>query len=146
MFERSKTTALKDNAVSAGEFATSLAKDKKFRKELLSAISHGTIAQRRASRKIGLIAVVARLTNDVKLMRELRKMVGSLDKAWTRVEKKRSHKLRNVLILLGIGGVAAAATRPSISTTPSGTCPASRWTGPPWSRCSTSRRSRSAAS
>jgi uncharacterized membrane protein len=114
MFERSTTSALKDNAVSAGEFATSLAKDKKFRKELLSAISHGTIAQRRASRKIGLIALVARLTNDVKLMREVRKMVGSLDKAWTRAEKKRSHKLRNVLILLGVGGAAVAATRPAV--------------------------------
>jgi uncharacterized membrane protein len=123
MFERSKTSALKDNAMSAGEFATSLAKDKKFRKELLSAISHGTIAQRRASRKIGLLAVVTRLTNDPKLKREVRKMVGSLDKAWTRVEKKRSHKLRNVLILLGIGGVAAAATRPEVRNKVTGAVP-----------------------
>jgi len=123
MFERSKTTALKDNAVSAGEFATSLAKDKKFRKELLSAISHGTLAQRRASRKIGLLAVVTRLTSDPKLKREVRKMVGSLDKAWTRVEKKRSHKLRNVLILLGIGGVAAAATRPQVRNKVMGAAP-----------------------
>ena len=125
MFERSKTTALKDNAVSAGEFATSLAKDKKFRKELLSAISHGTLAQRRASRKIGLLAVVTRLTSDPKLKREVRKMVGSLDKAWTRVEKKRSHKLRNVLILLGIGGVAAAATRPEVRNKVTGAVPSS---------------------
>ena len=125
MFERSKTTALKDNAVSAGEFATSLAKDKKFRKELLSAISHGTLAQRRASRKIGLLAVVTRLTSDPKLKREVRKMVGSLDKAWTRVEKKRSHKLRNVLILLGIGGVAAAATRPELRNKVTGVVPSS---------------------
>jgi uncharacterized membrane protein len=123
MFERSKTSALKDNAMSAGEFATSLAKDKKFRKELLSAISHGTLAQRRASRKIGLLAVVTRLTNDPKLKREVRKMVGSLDKAWTRVEKKRSHKLRNVLILLGIGGVAAAATRPEVRNKVTGAVP-----------------------
>ena len=114
MFERSKTTALKDNAASVSEFATSLAKDKKFRKELLSAISHGTIAQRRASRKIGLLALATRLTNDPKLKREVRKMFGSLDRAWTRVEKKRSHKLRNLLILLGIGGAAAAATRPEV--------------------------------
>src|SRR3954452_15312437 len=107
MFQRSKTTALKDNAASAGEFASSLAKDKKFRKELLSAISHGTIAQRRASRKIGLFAVATRLTNDPKLKREVKKMVASLDRAWSRVEKKRSHKLRNFLLLLGIGGAAA---------------------------------------
>jgi len=50
MFRRSKKSALKANAASASDFASSLAKDKKFRKELLSAISHGTVAQRRAAR------------------------------------------------------------------------------------------------
>ena len=44
MFEQSKTAKLKDSAASASDFAASLAKDRKFRKELLSAISHGTTA------------------------------------------------------------------------------------------------------
>jgi uncharacterized membrane protein len=115
MFGRSsRTSALKDSAASASDFASSLAKDKKFRKELLSAISHGTLAQKRAARKVGFLAAMMRLGNDPKLKRELNKMVSSLDKAWTRVEKKRSHKLRNFLLLLGIGGAAAAATRPQV--------------------------------
>ena len=40
----------------------------------------------------------------------------SLDKAWSRVEKKRSHKLRNTLIVAGIGGgvAAAAAAAPKL--------------------------------
>jgi uncharacterized membrane protein len=102
MLKRSKTQ-------SATDFAGSLAKDKKFRKELLSAISHGTIAQRRAARKIGLFAVATRLANDPKLKRELKKMTASLDRAWSRVEKKRSHKLRNTLLVLGgVGGAVAA--------------------------------------
>src|SRR3954469_19124342 len=107
MFGSSKT---KD----ATNFASSLAKDKKFRKELLSAISHGTIAQRRAARKVGFYAAMLRLTNDPKLPREGSKMVTRLDKAWGRVEKKRSHKLRNTLLLLGLGGAAAAASRPEV--------------------------------
>src|SRR6187399_1225938 len=102
MLERNKTTALKESAGSASEFAASLAKDKKFRKELLSAISHGTVAQRRAARKVGFYAAMLRLKQDPKLRRELNRMVSSLDKAWARVEKKRSHKLRNTLIVLGI--------------------------------------------
>ena len=115
MFGRSRTTALKDNAASASEFASSLAKDKKFRKELMSAISHGTLAQRRAQRKIGFFALASRLGNDPKIRRELKKMVNSLDKAWNRVEKKRSHKLRNVLLLGGVaGGAAAAASSSSV--------------------------------
>jgi uncharacterized membrane protein len=110
MFERSRTAALKDNAASATEFASALAKDKKFRKELVSAMRHGTIANRRARRKIGFVAVVTRLSRDPKLKRELDKMMRSLDKAWSRIEKKRSHKLRNTLLVAGgVGGAVAAA-------------------------------------
>jgi uncharacterized membrane protein len=119
MFGRSTTDKAKDSA----GFAASLAKDKKFRKELMSAISHGTLAQRRAQRKIGFFAVATRLGNDPKIRRELKKMASSLDKAWTRVEKKRSHKLRNFLLLLGIGGAAAAATRPEVRNRVTGAVP-----------------------
>jgi len=123
MFQRSRTTALKDNAASATEFASSLAKDKKFRKELLSAISHGTIAQRRAARKVGFFAAATRLGSDPKLKRELNKMVASLDKVWSRVDKKRSHRLRNFLLILGIGGGAAAAAMPQVRKKVTGQLP-----------------------
>jgi uncharacterized membrane protein len=124
MFERSRTAKLKDNAASASEFAAALAKDKKFRKELLSAISHGTLAQRRAARKVGFYAAMLRLKNDQKIRRELNKMVSSLDKAWSRVEKKRSHKLRNVLIVVGLGGAAAAAaSKPAVRNKVTGAVP-----------------------
>jgi uncharacterized membrane protein len=131
MFRKSKTTALKENAASASEFASALAKDKKFRKELLSAISHGTLAQKRAARKIGFFAAMMRISNDPKLRRELNKMVASLDKAWARVEKKRSHKLRNLLIALGIGGAAAAAaSRSEVRNKVTGSMPKSGGTSP----------------
>jgi uncharacterized membrane protein len=123
MFKRSRTTALRENAASASEFASSLAKDKKFRKELLSAIRHGTIAQRRASRKLGFVAAVTRLGTDPKLKRELNKMVGSLDKVWSRVEKKRSHKLRNAILIVGIGGGAVAAAMPKVRNKLNGQLP-----------------------
>jgi uncharacterized membrane protein len=109
VLKRTRRDVLKDNATSAAEFATALAKDKKFRRELAAAVTHGTIARRRAARKIGLLATVSRMTGDPKLRRELNKVVRSLDNAWARVEKKRSHKLRNTLIVGGIAGAAAAA-------------------------------------
>jgi uncharacterized membrane protein len=108
VFKRTKTQALKENAASATELAAALAKDKKFRKELLSGISHGVVARRRASRRIGFVAAATRIAADSKLKNELRKMTNSLEKAWGRVEKKRSHKLRNTLIVAGLGGAAAA--------------------------------------
>ena len=119
MLRSTKTQAVKDSAVSAAELAASLAKDKKFRKQLLSAVGHGTIAKRRAQKRIGFFAAATRLAADPKLKIELRKMTQHLDKAWGRVEKKRSHKLRNFLIVVaGIGAAVAAAaphTRKKVS-------------------------------
>jgi uncharacterized membrane protein len=112
VLRRTRRDVLKENATSAAEFATALAKDRKFRRELAAAVTHGTIARRRAARKIGLLATVSRMTGDPKLRRELNKVVRSLDKAWARVERKRSHKLRNTLIVGGVAGAAAAAAVP----------------------------------
>ena len=79
MFERTKTQILKDNAASATELATTLAKDRKFRRQLLSAAGHGVIARRRAARRLGFLAAVSRLTGDPKLKRELQKMTKNLE-------------------------------------------------------------------
>ena len=65
MFRRTRSQALKESAASATDFASALAKDRKFRKELLSAISHGTIARRRAARRIGIVAAVTPVTNPI---------------------------------------------------------------------------------
>jgi uncharacterized membrane protein len=109
MFGRSKTEAAKEKAVSGTELAVALAQDKKFRRELMAAIGHGAGARRRAARQIGLTAVVSRIAADKELRRQLLEMTRNVQNAWTRVEKKRSHRLRNTLIVLGAGGAAAAA-------------------------------------
>jgi uncharacterized membrane protein len=96
----------------ASGFAASLAKDKKFRKELLSAITHATIAQRRAARKLGYVALARGMSRDPKLRRELKKMMNSLDRALSRADKKRSHKVRNTLLVLtGVGGAAVVVVK-----------------------------------
>jgi uncharacterized membrane protein len=112
MFGRSKTQAVKDNAASGTDLAVSLAQDKRFRKQLLSAVGHGAAARQRAASRIGLIAAVNRLGTDKELRSELRQMSKNLQNAWTRVEKKRSHKLRNFLLVVGGIGAAAAAVVP----------------------------------
>jgi uncharacterized membrane protein len=93
-------------------FAASLAKDKKFRKELLSAINHGTLARNRAKRKMGFLATVRGMSNDPRLRRELQKMMDSVDKIVSRFEKKRSHKVRNTLLVVGgVGGAVAIVVK-----------------------------------
>jgi uncharacterized membrane protein len=112
MFGTTKTEKLKDQAGSASEFAAALAKDQKFRRELLEAVGHGVTARRRAARRMGLVAVAGRLAADERLRREVRQMTKNLEKAWGRVERKRSHKLRNTLIVVGVTGAAAAVAFP----------------------------------
>ena len=117
MFKKSKASEMSG-------FAASLAKDKKFRKELLSAINHGAIAQRRAKRKMGVMAVARGMSRDQKLRRELQKMMGSLDKALSRADKKRSHKVRNTLLVVGgVGGAAAVAVKTRMIPIGTGTAP-----------------------
>ena len=112
MFGRSKTQAVKEGAASGTDLAVSLAQDKKFRKQLLSAVGHGAAARQRAASRIGLVAAVHRLSTDKELRNELRQMAENLQNAWTQVEKKRSHKLRNfLLVFAGIGAAVAAAMK-----------------------------------
>jgi uncharacterized membrane protein len=98
-----------NQAASSKDFALVLSRDKKFRKQLLSAIGHGAKAKRRASKRIGFMATLTRLTSDKQLRRELQTMTKDLKRAWGRVEKKRSHKLRNTMLVLGGGAAAAGA-------------------------------------
>jgi uncharacterized membrane protein len=106
MLGRTRKKALLDNAASGKDLALALSRDKKFRKQLLSALGHGAVARRRARRKVGLMAVATRLAADKQLRRELSTMSKNLQGAWGRVEKKRSNRMRKTMLVLG-GGVAA---------------------------------------
>jgi uncharacterized membrane protein len=105
--QHSRTTVLKDRAASGKDLAVALAQDKKFRKELISAIGHGRVVRRHATRRATLVAAATRLAADQRLTRELRQMTDNLQRAVTRAEKKQSHKLRTTLIIIGAGGAAA---------------------------------------
>lgn len=100
---------LRESSTSAAEFARELVADKKFRKQLIAAVSHGKAAKRRARPRVGAVAAVARLASDQELQRQLKAMRINAQGAWKRAEKKRSHKLRNILLTLIGAGAAAGA-------------------------------------
>ena len=106
MFGRSRSQAIKDNAVSSGELALALARDRKFREQLGAAVSHGVAARRRAASRIGLMATAARLAADEELRSELTATIEAIQAARQRVEKKRSHPMRTMLIV--VAGSAGA--------------------------------------
>lgn len=98
---------LKENAASASALAFQLAQDRKFRKRLLSAIEHGAEAGVRTRRGLGLRGAVVRLATDETLLKELRSARSDLQQAYERLEaKRRSHKLRNVMVLAALASLA----------------------------------------
>jgi hypothetical protein len=99
---------IKDNAVSSGELALALARDRKFREQLGAAIAHGVAARRRAASRIGLMAAAARLAADEELRSELTATIEAIQAARQRVEKKRSHPMRTTLLIVA-GGAGVVA-------------------------------------
>ena len=127
MLRRSKTETFKDNVSSGADLATALAQDKKFRKQLSAAIGHGEAARRRAASRIGVVATAKRLALDDQLRRDVRELVENLGGAWARVEKKRTHRLRNtLLVLLGGGAAAAVASQRKVREKVGGAIPTAR--------------------
>ena len=109
MFRRSRTKVLMNNASSGKELALALSRDKKFRKQLAEAVGHGVRARRRAASRLGMTAAAVRLATDEELRNELQTMAQNLQEAWSRAERKRSHRARNtVLVFIGTGSAVAA--------------------------------------
>jgi uncharacterized membrane protein len=111
MFGPTRTQVVKDNAASGKDLALALARDRKFRKQLASAIGHGMAARKRAAGRLGLAAAASRLAADEELRSELTAAMESIQAAWGRVERKRSHRLRTTMLVIGGAAGAAVAFR-----------------------------------
>jgi uncharacterized membrane protein len=105
---RRKAMEVKEQIAGGAELAAILARDKKFRKQLLAAIGHTESARRRVASRLGMVATARGLAADEELRRELREASNNLRQAWSRVERKRGHRLRNTLLVL-VGAAAATA-------------------------------------
>jgi uncharacterized membrane protein len=121
MLGRSRMAAVRERAAVASELAAQLARDKKFRKQIIGAAKHGSRARQRTVRQIGLPSLVARLATDAELRAEVQQMSGDLQAAWERLQAKRarSHGLRNTLLLAGFGAGVALVRRTRGTSMPS---------------------------
>jgi hypothetical protein len=111
MLKRSRKKTIERTATSAGALARELAGDRRFRRQLLSALEHSTKAGRRARDRAGT-STAMRLAGDPVLLGELKGVGDDLRDAYYRLETKRkSHKLRNTLLLLALAALALPAVR-----------------------------------
>ena len=95
------------------EYAQKVARDERLRADVGAALAHGSRASEQLKKDIQEGGTYSRLAADKKLRKNLRAMLDDLDAASNRVRRKRSHRIRNVLLMLA-GVVAAALAFPKI--------------------------------
>jgi uncharacterized membrane protein len=104
-------------ADAAGELSRygGVVEDDKLRERLLAAVAAGLAARQRAKSQSGALGLAVRLSRDPLLRAQAVEMLVQLQKAWQRVERRRSHKLRKSLLLLaGFGAASAAVSIPAV--------------------------------
>ena len=87
-------------------YADEVVRDERLRADLRAAAGHGTKASERIRKDLDGSDPTSRLVEDKKLRRNLRALLDDLDSASDRVRRKKSHRLRNVLLI--VAGIAAA--------------------------------------
>jgi hypothetical protein len=108
MFGRSKLDKVKEQTRSGSALAAQLARDRRFRKRMKSALEHGARARRLARRRSGVAGTLSRLAADQALRAELKSTRDELQRAYERLEKKRRrNRRRTVLLVLGAASLAA---------------------------------------
>jgi uncharacterized membrane protein len=115
--KRGAASAVGDAADTLSPYADQLAHDEKLRQRLIAAITAGVAARRRAQRQAGLVGLATRLASDDVLRAQLAEVAHQLKGARARVERKRRHRLRSFLLLLGGAGLVAAAATPAVRQT-----------------------------
>jgi len=89
--------------------------DEKTRARVMAAVTAALLARQRARRQAGMVGLALRLGSDPVLRGQLVEVATQLRKAQRRVERTRSHKLRNSLfVLAGFGAASAAVAVPSV--------------------------------
>ena len=87
-------------------YAQDVARDERLRADVSAALAHGSKASDQLKKDVQAGGIYARLAADKKLRKNLRAMLDDFDAASKRVRRK-SHRVRNFVLMLA-GGVAAA--------------------------------------
>ena len=107
--------AVADVASELSSYGSGAVEDEKVRKRLVAALTAGLAARERAKRRSGLLGTARRLAEDPVLRAQAMEMFAQLQQARRRVERRRSHKLRNSFLLLaGFGAASAAVAAPAV--------------------------------
>jgi hypothetical protein len=109
----SRMEQVRDALGEAISYANDLMQDERLRSNVRSAYGHGTVATERVREDIGAEGMVTRLAADKKLRKHLRALIDDLDSASERLQRRRSHRLRNAILVVAGTGAAVAVLVPN---------------------------------
>jgi hypothetical protein len=92
-------------------YADDVVRDERLRADIRAAAEHGAKASERIKKDLDAGDPTGRLASDKKLRRSLRALLDDLDSASDRVRRKKSHRVRNVLLMVGSVAATLAALR-----------------------------------
>ena len=111
--KESHTEKAKRTAQDVVSYLQEIIRDERLRADMRAAIDHGAEASNRVKKAIAADGMSTRLASDRKLRKNLRAMLDDLDDAGERMRRKKTHRVRNFLVVLA-GGVAAVLAFPKI--------------------------------
>ena len=111
--QESRTEKAKRTTQDVVSYLQEIVRDERLRADMRAAIGHGAEASNRVKKAIEADGMTTRLAADRKLRKNLRAMLDDLDDAGDRMRRKKTHRVRNVLVMLA-GGVAALLALPKI--------------------------------
>jgi hypothetical protein len=106
---RNQMDKMRDAVRDAVAYVDEIAGDERLRADVRAAIAHGVEARKQIGKDVAAGTVATRLAHDRKLRRKVRAMLDDLDSASDRMRRRKRHRLRNGLLLLGGVGAFAAA-------------------------------------
>lgn len=104
----SRKDKVRDVLLSAASHADTALRDKRLQDDLRSAADHGAAAASRLRKNAGLAGRINRLSEDRKLRKHVKALVEDLDSAHSRMRGKKTHRVRNVLVIVGLGSAVMA--------------------------------------
>ena len=90
-------------------YADEVIRDERLRADIRAAVGHGSRAGNRVKESINAGGITTRLAGDEKLRRDIRRLLDDLDSASERIRRKKSHRARNVFLIVASASAALAA-------------------------------------
>jgi hypothetical protein len=109
VFRKSRMERAHEMLKSAASYTEDVLRDEQLRSDIRSAAGHAAVAAERVRQNSGLSEFAARVERDSQLRKNLRSLLDDLDSAGERVRRKKRHRVRNALLIIGGSGVTLAA-------------------------------------